>query len=210
MSEAREVDFHPSPNTSKESPSSGMNGETGCRLTHPQKEPSQKDGHRVAGHVVIGVGAASSSACEIRENDASNAHDARVTATAAAAATTTRKDWREIYAQKRAKRSARYLKTGRIHEDVNEAQHIWGANIQTATKPGGEQGKEVSPEHTTPSVRSPSPCMQQRSVTGHVSIAVSPPIASPPTVAYSIWLSRGTWGSISAAPQDAGVIDTVS
>ena len=70
--------------------------------------------------------------------------------------TPVRKDWREIYAQKRAKCSnARCLQTGRTHEDLNEAKHIWRVKAQTE----GDTKKDVSPMHPTTSEPLHSPFM---------------------------------------------------
>ncbi|EPS94813.1 hypothetical protein FOMPIDRAFT_91291 [Fomitopsis schrenkii] len=112
-------------------------------------------------------------------------------------ATTARKNWREIYAQKRAKHNdPRYLRTGCIHEDINEAAHIWRVKIQTVTEPASVDNAK-----------------EQRMVDGRVPTAVATPNiprrASAPTVAYSgawdAWLrSYMREGGLSGARYDAG------
>ncbi|KAI0721432.1 hypothetical protein C8Q72DRAFT_890327 [Fomitopsis betulina] len=85
-----------------------------------------------------------------------------------ASATMARKDWRQIYAQKHA--NSRVYKAGRIHEDVNEAAHIWRAKTETVTIPGSvDKAKQI---HTTVA----TPTISHR--------------ASPPTEAYS-----GAWAT---------------
>ncbi|KAI0721443.1 hypothetical protein C8Q72DRAFT_890336 [Fomitopsis betulina] len=66
-----------------------------------------------------------------------------------ASATMARKDWRQIYAQRHA--NSRIYKAGRIHEDVNEAAHIWRAEIETVTIPGSVDKAKI-PTVATPTV----------------------------------------------------------
>lgn len=96
-----------------------------------------------------------------------------------------RKDWRQIYAQRHA--NSRIYKAGRIHEDVNEAAHIWRAEIETVTIPGSVDKAKVSCRHMNPFVSPPSPCTQQ------IPTVATPTVshrASPPTEA-----SSGAWAT---------------
>ncbi|KAI0725493.1 hypothetical protein C8Q72DRAFT_888604 [Fomitopsis betulina] len=89
-----------------------------------------------------------------------------------APAATARKDWRELYAQKYAKRNnPRYLKVGRIHEDVDDAAQIWRMKTETVTS-----NVDNAREHGRVTTTDATP--------------TSPHRASPPAVAYS-----GAWNA---------------
>ena len=96
-----------------------------------------------------------------------------------------RKNWRELYAQKYAKHNIpRYLKVGRIHEDIDDTPQIWRMKTQTETS-SVDNAREVSCSYMTPFASSSSPCTQHGRVTTTDATPTSPHRASPPTVAYT-------------------------